>query len=105
MSDADRALKEGARRVKARFQPRRQDALALLVIAICITVAFWKIALTSQYTFIESPDIGHQVLPWLQVQASAWHRGVMPLWDPYLSGGQPLPGQVQPAVFSPFTWL
>ncbi len=84
---------------------RSADAVALLVIAACITVAFWKIALTSQYTFIESPDIGHQVLPWLQVQAAALHKGVMPLWDPYLLGGQPLPGQLQPAVFSPFTWL
>ena len=84
---------------------RSADAVALLVIAACITVAFWKIALTSQYTFIESPDIGHQVLPWLQVQAAVLHRGVIPLWDPYLLGGQPLPGQLQPAVFSPFTWI
>src|SRR5512133_2022664 len=81
------------------------DAMAVLTIAACITVAFWKIALTDQYTFIESPDIGHQVLPWLQVQAAAIHRGAAPLWDPYLLGGQPLAGQVQPAVFSPLTWL
>jgi hypothetical protein len=87
------------------FRRRKSDAAALLVIAGCVTVAFWKIALTNQYTFIESPDIGHQVLPWLQVQAAALHKGVIPLWDPYLLGGQPLAGQVQPAVFSPFTWL
>src|SRR5580765_7221497 len=87
------------------LRKRSGDLLALLVIAVCITVAFWKIALTKQYTFIESPDIGHQVLPWLQIQAAALHRGVVPLWDPYMMGGQPLAGQVQPAVFSPFTWL
>jgi hypothetical protein len=84
---------------------RKRDVVALLAIAVCITAAFWKIALTGQYTFIESPDIGHQVLPWLQVQAAALHRGVAPLWDPYMLGGQPLAGQVQPAVFSPLTWL
>jgi hypothetical protein len=76
------------------FRKRQSDAIALLVIAGCVTVAFWKIALTNQYTFIESPDIGHQVLPWLQVQAAALHKGVLPLWDPYLLGGQPLAGQV-----------
>ncbi len=76
-----------------------------MAIAVCIVAAFWKIALTKQYTFIESPDIGHQVLPWLQVQAAALHKGTIPLWDPYLLGGQPLAGQVQPAVFSPLTWL
>ena len=43
----------------------RRDAAALAVVAACVVVAFWKIALTSQYTFIEAPDIGHQVLPWL----------------------------------------
>ena len=32
-------------------------------------------------------------------------RASIPLWDPYLLGGQPLAGQVQPAVFSPLTWL
>ena len=84
----------------------RRDAVALSVVAACVVVVFWKLALTSQYTFIEAPDIGHQVLPWLQVQSAALHRGVAPLlWDPYIGGGQPLAGQLQPAVFSPFTWI
>src|SRR5260370_28813866 len=84
----------------------RRDAAALTVVAACIVMVFWKIGLTSQYTFIESPDIGPQVLPWLQVQAGALDRGMAPLlWDPYIGGGQPLAGQLQPAVFSPFTWL
>jgi hypothetical protein len=84
----------------------RRDAAALTVVAACVVLVFWKIALTSQYTFIEAPDIGHQVLPWLQVQAGAVHRGTAPLlWDPYIGGGQPLAGQLQPAVFSPFTWI
>src|ERR1019366_7908619 len=82
----------------------RRDAGALAVVAACVVVAFWKIALTSQYTFIEAPDIGHQVLPWLQVQSAALHKGLAPLlWDPYIGGGQPLAGQMQPSVFSPFT--
>ena len=84
----------------------RRDAAALAVVAVCVVMVFWKIALTSQYTFIEAPDIGHQVLPWLQVQSAALHKRVAPLlWDPYIGGGQPLAGQLQPAVFSPFTWI
>src|SRR2546425_610651 len=88
-----------------RFREAKRDAIALLVISVCVIVAFWKIVLTSQYTFIENPDIGHQVLPWLQVQASALRNGVVALWDPYIFGGQSLAGEVQPAVFSPFTWI
>ena len=48
---------------------------------------FWKITLTSQFTFLESPDQANQVLPWQQVQASAFHRGQFPAWDPYLGAG------------------
>ena len=81
------------------------SVLAALLCAFCLIVAFWKITLTRQYTFIERPDIGHQVLPWLQVQAAALHSGELPFWDPYLLGGQTLVGQVQPAVFSPITWI
>ena len=84
----------------------RRDAAALSAVAACVVVVFWKLALTSQYTFVEAPDIGHQVLPWLQVQSAALQKGLAPLlWDPYIGGGQPLAGQLQPAVFSPFTWL
>ena len=79
--------------------------VALLLGAVCLIIAFWKITLTGQYTFIERPDIGHQVLPWLQVQAAALHKGELALWDPNLLGGQPLAGQLQPAVFSPLTWI
>ena len=79
--------------------------LAISLCAACLIIAFWKITLTRQYTFIERPDIGHQVLPWLQVQAVAVHRGELALWDPNLLGGQPLVGQLQPAVFSPITWI
>jgi len=37
----------------------RRDAAALSVVAACVVVVFWKLALTSQYTFIEALDIGH----------------------------------------------
>ena len=80
-------------------------AFAILLCAACLIIAFWKITLTGQYTFIERPDIGHQVLPWMQVQAAALHKGEMVLWDPNILGGQPLVGQLQPAVFSPITWI
>src|SRR5262249_1452550 len=82
-----------------------KSAGALALCAVCVIIAFWKIVLTQQYTFIERPDIGHQVLPWLQVEVAALHNGELPLWDPNLFGGQPLAGQLQPAVFSPLTWL
>src|SRR5262245_39046242 len=74
----------------------------LLVIVICF---FWKLILTDQYTWLDSPDYANQVLPWYQYQAGEWHAGRMPLWDPYLWGGQPLLAQAQPGAAYPPNWL
>jgi hypothetical protein len=76
---------------------------ALLVFGV-ITV-FWKLALTKQYTFLESPDQANQVMPWLQAQVYAIRHWSVLLWDPYEWFGQSLIGQVQPGVASPFTFL
>lgn len=65
---------------------------------------YWKL-LTTQYTWVDHPDMVYQVLPWIQVQAAAWHRGEFPLWDPHVWGGQPLVGQVQPGAAYPLNWI
>ena len=76
--------------------------ILLLVIFICF---FWKLLLSNQYTWLDGPDDAYQVLPWYQFQAGEWHQGRIPLWDPYLWGGQPLAGQGQPGVLYPPNWL
>ncbi len=78
------------------------DPLIIALICICF---FWKLVLTNQYTWLESPDLANQVLPWLQFQAGEWHSGHLPLWDPYLWNGQPLVGQAQPGAVYPLNWL
>ena len=50
---------------------------ALLV--VIIIGFFWKLTLTSQFTWLENPDQANQVLPWQQVQAAAFHQGKLPL--------------------------
>ncbi len=66
---------------------------------------YWKLVFTNQYSYVESPDLAWQVLPWQQFQAAEWHRGVFPLWDPYEWGGQSLIGQAQPGAAYPPNWL
>jgi hypothetical protein len=75
-----------------------------LLLIICIGF-FWKLVLTNQYTWLDHPDMANQVLPWYQFQAGEWHAGRIPLWDPYLWGGQPLLGQGQPGAAYPLNWL
>jgi hypothetical protein len=78
--------------------------MAALLFAV-VVLFNWKLLLTNQYTWLESPDINTQVMPWLQFQAGEWHRGRFPLWDPTSWFGQPLFGQAQPGSAYPPNWL
>ncbi len=76
------------------------------VLLVLIVIGFfWKLTLTSQFTWLESPDMANQVMPWQNVQAMAFHRGQFPAWDPYLWGGQSLIGQAQPGTAYPLNWI
>ncbi len=76
----------------------------LLVVLGVITV-FWKLALTKQYSFLDSPDLANMVIPRLQPVIDAIRHWSILLWTPYEYFGQPTIGEVQPGVTSPFTFL
>ncbi len=82
---------------------RTAAALALLL-AIAAGL-YWKLTLSDRYTWLENPDQGLQVRPWLDFEARELHAGRLPLWDPYQVGGQSLIGQVQPGLANPLNWL
>jgi hypothetical protein len=82
---------------------RTLGALALL---LAITAGlYWKLTVSSGYTWLENPDQALQVHPWLDFEARELHAGRIPLWDPYLWAGQSLIGQVQPGLANPLNWL
>lgn len=80
-------------------------AYGLLVLLLLSVAFYWKLVLTDQYSWLESPDLAHQVLPWLQYQAGEWQQGRFPLWAPFEWGGQPLVGQGQPGAMYPPNWI
>ncbi len=82
----------------------RRWSAALLLIAV-IGGFYWKLILTPQFTWLAGSDTANQVLPWFQFQASEWHSGRIPLWDPNHWFGQPLIGQAQPGVAYPLNWI
>jgi hypothetical protein len=76
------------------------------VLLFLITVLFfWRLTLTSQYTWLEGPDNARELLPWFQAQCEQWHNHHFPLWDPHTWAGQPIPGQVQLGALNPLNWL
>jgi hypothetical protein len=85
---------------------RWRVAVAAPALLLLIYIGFyWKLTLTRQFTWMDSPDIANQVMPWLQFQAGEWHKWHLPLWDPFEWGGQSLIGQAQPGVVYPPNWL
>jgi hypothetical protein len=75
-----------------------------LLLLVC-SLYYWRITLTNEYTWLNSPDLAYQVLPWYEFQASEWHAGRIPLWDPYHWSGQPVLGQVITGAAFPLNWL
>ena len=75
-----------------------------LLLAVC-SLFYWRLTLTDEYTWLNSPDLAYQVLPWYEFQASEWHAGRVPLWDPYHWSGQPVLGQVITGAAYPLNWI
>ncbi|MBI4874849.1 MAG: YfhO family protein [Acidobacteria bacterium] len=80
----------------------RKLAGPLAVVLLCVGV-YWKLVLTRQYTWLDSPDIAYLEAPRLQMQAREWSHGRMPLWNTHQWCGQPLIGQMSGAAY-PLNW-
>jgi len=74
---------------------------ALLFLILC--GFYWRLILSNQYTWVDSPDLVHMEIPRFQFQAARWHAHRFPLWDPYQWCGQPFLGQMTGAA-CPLTW-
>lgn len=83
--------------------PRPRLAPVLLTLLILSTV--WKLCFPAEFSILNHPDGAHQALPWLRFLVSEWHQGRLATWDPFSFGGLSLVGQLQPAVYSPLSWL
>jgi hypothetical protein len=81
---------------------RRAAPILLFLFVVAI---YWKLVLTDQYTMHDAQDHAWQILPWYQFQATEWHAGRFPLWDPHEWGGQPVLGAMLTGAAYPFNWL
>src|SRR5579872_359087 len=96
----------GMYKIRQVFDRAIARALAGPLILLVIVVGFfWKLVLTDQYTWLESPDLAYQVVPWFQFEAEQFHQHHFPSWDPHLFAGQSLIGQAQPGLAYPLNWI
>src|SRR5665213_1008568 len=82
-----------------------RSVAAPFILLLNVIGFFWKLLLTNQYSWLQSPDLAYQVLPWFQLQAAQFHQHVFPIWDPFQFAGQSLIGQVQPGLAYPLNWI
>jgi len=82
-----------------------RSVAAPFILLLIVIGFFWKLLLTNQYSWLQSPDLAYQVLPWFQYQAAQFHQHVFPLWDPFQLGGLSLIGTYQPGLGYPPNWL
>jgi hypothetical protein len=91
---------------KARSRYLADSELPALCLLFLLTVtAYWKLAFTSQFTWLEGADTAFQWVPWIQDQVRQWKSGHFPLWEAYHWGGQSLIGRMEPGVAYPLNWL
>jgi hypothetical protein len=53
----------------------------------------------------ELSDIAFQMIPWREAVRRAFADGEWPLWNRFMMSGDVLAAGMQPAVYSPFTWI
>ncbi len=79
--------------------------IAPVFLLFLLSVVFhWRLVLSRQYTWLDSPDIANMEVPRFQFQAREWHAGRFPLWDPTQWCGQPFLGQMTGAAYPPH-WI
>ena len=49
-----------------------------LILFLLVCGFYWQLVLTRQYWWFDNPDSVYQVIPWFEIQAHAWHTGVLP---------------------------
>ncbi|HEY89256.1 MAG TPA: YfhO family protein [Thermoflexia bacterium] len=75
-------------------------AVSFLMLALCY---FWRLLtpnLADRAVFIRS-DFNLQFYPWLKFIFEQWSHGSVPLWNPYLNGGQPGLADIQLSALYP----
>lgn len=74
-----------------------------LLLLLC-TGFYWKLVLTDQYTWLDSPDLAYMEVPRFQFLAGEVRHSRLPLWDPNQWAGQPMLGQITGSAY-PVNWI
>jgi hypothetical protein len=95
---------EGRHRLALAMAPVKRHAVTirwLLLFVPTITLFYWKILLTNQFSLLTESEGVNQAYSWLRFWISTVRHGVLPMWDPYTFSGHSFVGEMQTAAFYP----
>ena len=72
----------------------RSTVKYLALLALAVTLFYWKTLLTDQFTVILGYEGVDQAYAWLHIWVRSVWGGHVPLWDPYAYGGRPFTGEM-----------
>ncbi len=89
--------------VQAAQNSRRLDVALILILAFLPFLFFWRLVTPNpaDRMVIASGDFTEQYFPLRAFVAQQWVRGEIPLWNPYLFGGQPALADIQSGALYP----
>ena len=83
----------------------RDNVKWLLWLAVAVTLFFWKILFTSQFSIILGWEGTNQAYAWYAYAVRTIQKGIFPAWNPYTLSGHTFLGEPQTSVFYPFKLL
>ncbi len=85
----------------------RSQIYAYLFLLALVLLYFWRLITPfarDRAIFVNS-DFNLQFYPWLKYVYEQWQHGHLPLWNPYINGGQPGLADIQMAALYPVNLL
>ena len=77
----------------------------VLLLVATIAVYYWRILFTKQFTMLWMWEPVAQSFSWFNFAATAIHKGILPIWDPYRFSGSTFIGEMQTGLFYPLKFL
>lgn len=83
----------------------RTTAKYLFLLALAVSLFYWKTLLTRQFTMLIGSEAVNYTYAWLHFWVNSIRHGQLPLWDPYGFSGRPFAGEMLTAAYDPLHLL
>lgn len=95
----------GLSRIRPDQSPLRLELMWVGLLSAAVTLLFWKLAFTSQFSILLAWEPTNQAYAWYTHAARAVQSGILPAWNPFTFSGHSYIGETQTGLFYPLKLL